>query len=218
MRSMTKKLLLAGCMAIMPVMSVFYGQTPGSPEPSSKVTGPSAVTERAFFNQYCVICHNEKLKKAGAPSANAITLDHRDGAHVEQNAESWERVVRKVRAGMMPPAGMPRPKPADFESAIVWLENELDQHAVASLPPPGIHRLNRIEYLNAVRDLLALEVDPGKFLPSDDSTRGFDNIAGALSLSPALLEGYTSAAGKISRLAIGDVTAPGETVYRVPED
>jgi len=214
---MKKKVLVAACLAITPVMSVFYGQTTATPEPSPKPAAPTAVTERAFFNQYCVTCHN-KLKKAGAPSANAITLDNLDTAHIEQNPEAWERVVHKVRAGMMPPAGMPRPKPADFESAIVWLENELDRHAVANLPPPGIHRLNRTEYQNAIRDLLALEIDPGKFLPSDDSTRGFDNIAGALSLSPALLEGYTSAAGKISRLAVGDVKSASQTPYHVPED
>ena len=85
----------------------------------------------------------------------------------------------------------------------VWMENELDRHKVTELPPPGLHRLNRAEYANAVRDLLAIEVDSSKFLPSDDSNSGFDNVAGGLSLSPALLEGYTSAAGKISRLAVG---------------
>jgi len=118
---MKKKVLVTACLAITPVMSVFYGQTPGSPESSPKATAPNAVTERAFFNQYCVTCHNEKLKKAGAPSASAITLDNLDTAHIEQNPEAWERVVHKVRAGMMPPAGMPRPKPADFDAAISWL-------------------------------------------------------------------------------------------------
>ncbi len=159
-----------------------------------------------------------KQKKAGQPPALAITLDNLDVAHNEQDPESWERVVRKVRAGMMPPAGMPRPKPAAFEAAIAYLENELDKHPVSTLPPPGLHRLNRTEYKNAIHDLLAVDIDPARYLPSDDSTRGFDNIAGALAISPALLEGYTSAAEKISRLAIGDVTAPSQTPYRVPED
>jgi len=158
------------------------------------------------------------MKKAGQRSGLALTLDSLDVAHIEQDPQSWERVVHKVRAGMMPPAGMARPNPPVFEAAIEYLENELDKHAVANLPPPGLHRLNRTEYKNAIRDLLAVDIDPGKYLPSDDSTRGFDNIAGALSLSPALLEGYTSAAGKISRLAIGDVTGPSQTPYRVPED
>ena len=209
---MKNRLLAVGCLATLPVVC--------SAQTTSTALAPAAtaVTERALLNQYCVVCHNEKMKKAGQPSGLAITLDNLDVAHVEQNPQEWERVVHKVRAGMMPPAGMPRPKPAAFEAAIVWLENELDKHAVANLPPPGLHRLNRTEYKNAIRDLLAVDIDPGKYLPSDDSTRGFDNIAGALTLSPALLEGYTSAAGKISRLAIGDVTAPSQTPYHVPED
>ena len=107
---------------------------------------------------------------------------------------------------MMPPAGMPRPDPATREELIGWLEDELDRTAVTHLPPPGLHRLNRVEYANAIRDLLALEVDATKFLPSDDSTTGFDNMAGTLTMSPALVEAYLSAAGKISRLAIGNVT------------
>jgi hypothetical protein len=210
---MKNRLLAVGCLAALPL--VCSAQT-AAPAPAA--TAATAVTERALLNQYCVVCHNEKMKKAGQPSGLAITLDNLDVAHVEQDPQDWERVVHKVRAGMMPPAGMPRPKPAAFEAAIVWLENELDKHAVANLPPPGLHRLNRTEYKNAIRDLLAVDIDPGKYLPSDDSTRGFDNIAGALTLSPALLEGYTSAAGKISRLAIGDVTAPSQTPYHVPED
>jgi mono/diheme cytochrome c family protein len=208
---MKNRLFAVGSLAILPFVAL-QAQSP------STAPAPTAVTERALLNQYCVVCHNEKMKKAGQPSGMAITLDNLDVAHVEQNPQEWERVVHKVRAGMMPPAGLPRPKPAEFEAAIVYIENELDKHAVANLPPPGLHRLNRAEYKNAIRDLLAVDIDPGKYLPSDDSTRGFDNIAGALSLSPALLEGYTSAAGKISRLAIGDVTAPSQTPYHVPED
>jgi hypothetical protein len=213
---MKKRFLAACCLATLSLVysQVGWSQTAATPP----APAPTAVTERALLNQYCVVCHNEKMKKAGQPSGLAITLDNLDVAHVEQNPQEWERVVHKVRAGMMPPAGLPRPKPAVFEAAVVWLENELDKHAVANLPPPGLHRLNRTEYKNAVRDLLAVDIDPAKYLPSDDSTRGFDNIAGALSLSPALLEGYTSAAGKISRLAIGDVTTASQTPYHVPED
>src|SRR6185312_7249679 len=217
--AMKKNLLAIGCMALVPLISLVLSQkAPAQANPADAVTPPTATTEKAFFTQYCVVCHNEKAKKTGQPAALAITIDSLDVAHVEQNAQDWERVVRKVRAGMMPPAGMPRPKPAQFEANITWLENELDKHAVVNLPPPGLHRLNRTEYKNAVRDLIALDIDPAKYLPSDDSTRGFDNIAGALSLSPALLEGYTSAAGKISRLAIGDVKTSTQANYRVPED
>ena len=213
--------LLAGlCTAAIPLfLLVFDSSTHAqaqTPAPAAPVQ--TSTTERTLLNQYCVVCHSEKAKKAGQPSGLAITLDGLDTGNVEHDAENWERAVRMLRSGMMPPAGMPRPKPEVFDSMIVYLENELDKHAVANVPPPGLHRLNRTEYKNAVRDVLALDIDPGKYLPSDDSTRGFDNIAGALSLSPALLEGYTSAAGKISRLAIGDVTAPSQTPYRVPED
>src|SRR5258708_7188680 len=172
---MNKKLLAVACVALLPLVSLVAQAPP--PTPAAGIAAPApaatAITERALLNQYCVVCHNEKFKKTGQPSALALTLDNIDVAHVEQNPETWERVVHKVRAGMMPPSGMPRPNPAAFEAAIGWLENELDKHAVANLPPPGLHRLNRTEYKNAIRDLLAVDIDPGKFLPSDDSTRGF---------------------------------------------
>jgi mono/diheme cytochrome c family protein len=199
--------------AALPIVVVIHGQTAAAP-----AAIPSAAAERALLDQYCVVCHNQKAKAAGLEPARQLTLDNLDVAHVEKDAEVWERVVRKLRAGMMPPSGLPRPNPAKYEAVISWLETELDRHAAAHLPPPGLHRLNRTEYGNAIRDLLALEVDPAKFLPSDDSTRGFDNIAGALSLSPALLEGYATAAAKISRLAVGDVTEPSLSTYRVPSD
>ena len=172
----------------------------------------SAAAERALLDQYCVTCHNQRLKTAG------LLLDSLDTARVHEHAEQWEKVVRKLRAGMMPPAGMKRPDAAVMESMITYLEKELDRNATADLTPPGMHRLNRIEYTNAIRDVLGLQVDAAKFLPPDDSTHGFDNIAGALTLSPALMEAYLSAAGKISRLAIGDVSAPTQAVFEVPAD
>src|SRR5207244_12215713 len=98
------------------------------------------------------------------------------------------------------------------------LENELDRDAVSNMPPPGAHRLNRTEYANAIHDLLALEIDPAKYLPSDDSSNGFDNMAGTLGLPSTLVEHYVSAAGKLSRLPIGEATTPSLVVYRVPED
>jgi mono/diheme cytochrome c family protein len=180
------------------------------PPPVSTVT--SSAVERTLLDGYCVTCH----QGPGAPAG--LQLDKLDTANVEKDAGKWELVVRKLRAGMMPPAGNPRPDAKTYEAAIVWLEGELDRHHVAEFPPPGVHRLNRTEYANAVRDVLGLEIDPAKFLPSDDSTRGFDNIAGALSLSPALLEGYTAAAEKISRLAIGDATEKVQVTFRVPSD
>src|SRR6202453_688794 len=123
----------------------------------------SAPQERALLDFYSVTCH----KGAGAPAG--LALDKLDPANVEKDADKWEKVVRKLRAGMMPPAGMPRPAAATYESAVSFLENALDKSAVAKFPPPGIHRLNRTEYANAIRDLLALDIDPSKYLPSDDS-------------------------------------------------
>jgi hypothetical protein len=172
----------------------------------------SAASERALIDQYCVTCHNQRLKTAG------LMLDQLDLAQMHDHADVWEKVVRKLRAGMMPPSGMRRPDAPVMESMITFLEKELDRDAVPNLTPPGMHRLNRTEYTNAIRDVLGLQVDATKFLPPDDSTHGFDNIAGALTLSPALMEAYLSAAGKISRLAIGDVSAPTQAVFEVPSD
>ena len=178
----------------------------------SAMLATSPASERALLDQYCVPCHNQRLKTGG------LMLDQLDLAHVGAHAEIGEKMVRKLRAGMMPPTGMPQPDPATRATLISFLEKELDRGATTYLPPPGLHRLNRTEYTNAIRDVLGLEVDATKFLPPDDSTHGFDNIAGALTLSPALMEAYLSAAGKISRLAVGDVSAPTQAVFEVPAD
>jgi cytochrome c5 len=172
----------------------------------------SAASERALLDQYCVTCHNQRLKTAG------LMLDQLDPARIHDRADVWEKVVRKLRAGMMPPSGLRRPDPPVMEAMIEFMEKQLDRDAAPHLIPPGMHRLNRTEYTNAMRDVLGLEVEATKFLPADDSTHGFDNIAGALTLSPALMEAYLSAAGKISRLALGDVSAPTQAVFEVPAD
>jgi len=168
--------------------------------------------ERALLDRYCVTCHNQRLRTGG------LALDQLDPAHVEANPERWEKVVRKLRAGMMPQAGAPRPDATTYAAMIAFLEGELDRHVAVKLPQPGLHRLNRAEYSNAVRDVLALDVDAAKFLPSDDSTHGFDNQAGTLTISPALIDAYRSAAGKLARVAMGDVSTPAQTPYHVPED
>lgn len=187
------------------------------PAPSSAVTpvAPAGVApvldaaaERDLLNRYCVGCHSERAKAAGMDSARKISLDSIDLSNVHPHAEKLELVVRKLRAGMMPPAGARRPEPAVYKAMTAWLENELDRTATPYTPPPGLHRLNRTEYANAVRDLLDLDIDPAKYLPSDDSTHGFDNIAGTLGISSTLVEAYVSAAGKISRLAVGEATPP----------
>src|SRR5256714_2356676 len=188
---------------------VVWGRAPGAP-PESRAA--DAAAQRAIVNQYCVTCHNARLKTAG------LLLDQTDLATLGEHPDIGEKVVRKLRAGLMPPTNNRRPDAATMESLIRGMEATLDRAAMPHLPPPGLHRLNRTEYTNAIRDLLALQVDATKFLPADDSTRGFDNIAGALTMSPALMEAYLSAAGKISRLAVGDVSAPSQVVFDVPGD
>jgi hypothetical protein len=219
---MMMRSVLVGSLALLPVGIAVYAQSAAPQKPSSPQASSQLITtpdqERAFLDKTCGVCHSLKAKAAGLEPAQRLTVDTLDPAHMDKDAERWETMVRKLRAGMMPPSGMPRPAPEVMESAIRFMEDSLDRNAVTTLPPPGLHRMNRTEYTNAIRDLLALDIDASKLLPSDDSTRGFDNVAAALGLSPALLEGYTSAASKISRLAIGDVTEPTQVVYRVPED
>ncbi|HEY2845987.1 MAG TPA: DUF1592 domain-containing protein [Bryobacteraceae bacterium] len=206
----TRLLAIGGVLLLSAAM--LPGQSRPATLPVARVQPPDVATERAVVDQYCVGCHNAKLNTAN------LQLDKLDLTHLGDHAEIAEKVVRKLRAGMMPPTGLPRPDAAKREALISWMEAELDRSASTHLPAPGLHRLNRTEYTNAIRDVLALEVDATKFLPPDDSTRGFDNIAGALTLSPALMEAYLSAAGKISRLAMGDVSAPTQAVFEVPAD
>ena len=170
-------------------------------EPSSPIPSPAS-SNRALLNRYCVTCHNEKLKTAG------LMLDKMDVEKVSESAEKWEKVIRKLRASAMPPVGMPRPEKAAYDSFATYLETALDSAAAAKPNPgrKGIHRLNRAEYANAIRELLALDFNGEALLPADDSGYGFDNIGDVLSVSPMLLDRYMSAARQISRLAIGDPT------------
>ncbi len=179
---------------------------------TARAAAPDPAMPRKLLDRYCVTCHNAKSKTAN------LLLDQLDLSNLDEHVEIAEKVVRKLRAGLMPPTGMVRPDPATMESLIRWMEGELDRTATTHLPAPGLHRLNRVEYTNAIRDLLALEVDATKFLPVDDSTRGFDNQAAALTISPALMEAYLSAAGKISRLAVGNFDAPTQWVWDVAAD
>ncbi len=167
----------------------------------------------AFLTQYCITCHNQRLKTAD------LTLDTMDVDHVEKNAAVWEKVVRKIKTGMMPPSGARRPDRAALDNFATEVETRLDRAAALSPNPgtPALHRLNRTEYANAIRDLLAVDVDVSTLLPGDDSTEGFDNIADALGTSPALVQGYVSAAMKISRRAVGDRTLiPTQITYPAP--
>ncbi len=177
-------------------------------------SGAPLPPQRAVIEQYCVVCHNQKLKTAG------LLLDKLAVAPVGDYAEQWEKVVRKLRAGMMPPSGMPRPNAATYEALTEALENDLDRAAAAHphLPAPSVHRVNRTEYANAIHSLLALNIDPAVYLPADDSSYGFDNVVSGLEVSPALVEGYVDAAAKISRLALGHETGPARKIYHVRED
>lgn len=183
--------------------------------PSSKSDTSAAPNYQAVVNKYCVTCHNEQLHTAG------LVLSKVDAANVPQGAEVWEKVIVKLRAGAMPPAGMPRPDKTTYDAFTTYLETSLDRAALAK-PNPGrvpVHRLSQTEYTNAIRDLLALNIDGKALLGTDDAGEdGFDNMAGALTASPALIEKYMSAARKISRLAIGDHTlAPAFDTYYLPK-
>ena len=186
-------------------------------EAQQNLTSPSASEGRALLDQYCVGCHNERMKE----SYGGLALDTVDLGNIGDHAGTLEAVVRKLRAGQMPPAGRPRPEAQAREVFTAWLETELDQ-AAALDPNPGrkepFHRLNRAEYRNAVRDLLNLDVDVGSLLPADDASYGFDNIAGVLRISESLLEQYLAAARKISREALGSpLPTPAVREFRVAE-
>jgi Protein of unknown function (DUF1592)/Protein of unknown function (DUF1588)/Protein of unknown function (DUF1587)/Protein of unknown function (DUF1585)/Protein of unknown function (DUF1595)/Planctomycete cytochrome C len=172
------------------------------------------VNPRAVLDQYCVTCHNERLKTAG------LMLDKADTTRVGANAETWEKVLRKLRSGEMPPPARPRPDAATYAGMSAFLEKALDD-AAAATPNPGrvaVHRLNRTEYTNSIRDLLGLQIDGKTLLSADEADQeGFDNVASVLSVSPALLEGYLSAARTISRLAVGDPSInPVSDVFKIP--
>ena len=181
----------------------------------SRLPAAPAAPYRALLDQYCVTCHNERAKTAG------LMLDKMDLAHIAESAETWEKVIRKLRGGMMPPTGRPRPANDEAYKLISWLEMSLDRAGIAK-PNPGratIHRLNRTEYGNAIRDLLSLQVDVSELLPADDESNGFDNIADVLKLSPSLLEQYLAASRKISSLAVGNPSMPPVTQrYAMPPD
>jgi cytochrome c551/c552 len=172
-----------------------------------------AQDHQAVVNRYCVTCHNNRLKTGG------LALEGLTVAQAGQQPQVWEKVVRKVRTGMMPPANSPRPDRATLDGLAAAVEATIDRAAAAAPNPgaPGLHRLNRTEYANAVRDLLDLPIDAVSLLPGDDSSEGFDNMASVLSVSPALMQAYVSAAAKISRLAVGDPTISAElTTYQAP--
>jgi hypothetical protein len=171
----------------------------------STPSGAAAVSPEGFIEANCIECHNEEASAAMA-LFSGLYLDRVDVRDIARDPMVWEAVVLKLRTGMMPPSSEPRPDPIAQEHFVTYLERELDAAAKADSNPgrPALHRLNRTEYENAIRDLLALDVDAESLLPVDDASFGFDNIAGSLGVSPVLIERYADAAAKISRLAVGD--------------
>ena len=176
---------------------------------SQEATGASA--SRALLDRYCVTCHNERLRTGN------LALDTTDVGRVGEQAAVWEKVLQKLQTEAMPPPGRPRPDPGAYHAVSAWLEAELDGAAAANPNPgrPTLHRLNRLEYTNAIRDLLGLEVDGDQLLPSDDLAYGFDNNADILTVAPGLLERYMSAARKLARLAVGDPTIDADVARYV---
>ena len=236
---MTQRLVVAALVVLGVVLTITIGrpsasspaQQPASAEQAARRDSASNVRPLAqaaiastppdhpgaLLNKYCVTCHNTRLKTGG------LQLDTVDPQRVAENGAVWETVVRKLHAGTMPPVGAPRPDQAALAGLTAWLETELDR-AAAARPNPGrtaaFHRLNRTEYQNAIRDLLALDaIDVASMLPADDMSYGFDNIGGVLRLSSSLLERYLAAARKISRLVVNDPHLPFDSKkYLVRED
>jgi hypothetical protein len=215
-------LIVGGCIASSSALRTSAGQTPpAQPTPASPGQAGSSPSPRAVLDQYCITCHNQRLRTAG------LALDSLDVSTPETSADVWERVIAKLRAGSMPPPGRPRPDAATYRAVASSLETAIDR-AWAASPQPGrvaaVHRLNRAEYANAIRDLFALDpASPGNFdvkaqLPGDETADGsFDNFADVLSISTAHLERYMSVARQVTRLATGlPPASPRLDRYEIP--
>jgi hypothetical protein len=208
---------IASAVAICAGTALLIGQTRSVPAPGGAVQ--SAAAQRAFVNQYCVSCHNTR---APQPASNPVNLEKASLDNVLADAEMWERVLRKLSVRAMPPSSAPHPQEADYVGFTTWLSNSLDRAWASRGTLPGryvVHRLNRTEYGNAIRDLLALDVDVTSLLPSDDADFGFDNIAASLKTSPMLLDRYVTAAQRISTFAVGNPKAsPGTSEYSISRE
>ncbi|RPI53649.1 MAG: DUF1592 domain-containing protein [Acidobacteria bacterium] len=221
-----RRLLLAAATCLV-VAAALTAQSSAQQAPASAPTAqvatarqatssvPIVTANQAVVQKYCAGCHNEKVKSGG------LSLTSLDLTQVPKDLEAWEHVIRKVRTGAMPPVGRPRPDKATAGNLVTYLETELDKSAAAN-PNPGrisLQRLNRAEYRNAIRDLLAVEIDAASMLPADVAGHGFDNNADALTLSPALTERYLGAAAKISQMALAHPRGlPLPETFFVPTD
>jgi mono/diheme cytochrome c family protein len=206
---------LAGLTACCALLAASVALRAGEPSPQAGIPFSTPSPERATLDRYCVSCHNSRARAGG------LALDTADLARVGADPATWEKVVRKIRGRMMPPAGMPRPDEATYDSLASHLEVALDRTATAR-PNPGrtdtFRRLSRVEYQNAIRDILALDIDVSSLLPRDDASHGFDNVSNG-ELSPTLLERYLAAAQKVSRAAVGGaLPSPASHVVVLPAD
>jgi mono/diheme cytochrome c family protein len=200
-------MMVAGSIALLTLIATLSADQSVMQRPVSQTAAGAAVATPAqeLVSTYCVTCHNDRIKTGG------LALDTADAGHVFNSGETWEKVIVKLRSRSMPPPGARRPDNATYDNVASWLETELDRAAAAHVNPgrpAELHRLNRTEYGNAVRDLLGVEIDPKAMLPPDEQAYGFDTNADALSMQPALLDRYLQAAAKIARLAVGDPTVP----------
>ena len=205
--------VLIRCTVFMLAVS---GAASATPQQANTAPDPTqAQVNKALIDKYCVSCHNDKLKTGGR------SFENLDLTSVATNAEALEKIIRKVHTGSMPPQGTPRPDKATLDGMTNWLAVSLDRAAAAN-PNPGratLHRLNRTEYANAIKEILGLDIDAASLLPNDDESYGFDNIADVLKTSPILIERYMSASWNISRLAVGDPAMGADTtVYRARPD
>ncbi|HWF84161.1 MAG TPA: DUF1592 domain-containing protein [Vicinamibacterales bacterium] len=208
--------VVLGAAAVAAPLTASHQSTTAPPKlaASHVVTTPSAASLNAQLNEFCLGCHDADGKAGG------LSLQDFEPAQADKQPEIAEKMIRKLRAGMMPPAGAPRPDAATAKGLRVALETAVDRAAAASpfAGAPELHRVNRSEYRNSVRDLLDLDIDVSALLPPDEMGRGFDNMADVLAITPALVQGYVRAAGKISREAIGDPeVAPTMAMYTVPK-
>ncbi len=216
MSNVTRSSISLWVMGLVAAGGLVFTAKAQQPEPQQVLgNAPATAPHRSLVTRYCTSCHNERLKRGG------FVLDGIVAGEVNQHPDAWEKVLRKIRARQMPPMGLPRPDEPAYEAAIASLETSLDR-AAAAAPNPGrpatLRRLTRTEYQNAIRDLLALDVDVASLLPPDESSYGFDNVTVG-DLSPTLLDRYVSAAEKISHVAIGRPSrSPGGDTIRIPPD
>jgi mono/diheme cytochrome c family protein len=211
-----RKTLITAVLVSIGAIAPLMAQT--SSAPTAKGGATADAKYRAFVNQYCIACHS---KRAANPAEAPVNLEPASFDDLLGHADTWERVLRKLSVRAMPPPGAPRPPEAEYAAFTSWLATSLDR-AWEGHSTPGryvVHRLNRSEYANAVRDLLAVDIDVSDLLPTDGAEYGFDNIATALKTSPLLLEGYVNAAERVSAMAVGDPQVrPGTTEHSISHE